>query len=315
MVLSQIQITEGLVPVGLQLKQQIKWLIAAEHLRPGDLLPSVREVSAALGLARNTVNTVYDELRDEGLLTMGRGRGTQVANTEQVRQCSRFASLLSLLDESFAAAAQQGFTPTEIAEAAHVRAQLLTGQQPEADPVTLVECGAHEVDFYIGQIKALTGRPVRFVALDALMQDISLAGDFFVTSCFHTDLRQKVGAEHVAFLGAGPDLKVILQVAQMPAGKRVGFVGRSPSAAAWMQRTVASAGVEHLRLESAGVDEPAADELLARADVIYAAPSLVGLVAERAPVASRVRSFDLVLDIGSQERLRSMAPATGRKGY
>ncbi|MFZ5825700.1 MAG: GntR family transcriptional regulator [Bacillota bacterium] len=305
--LSQITVAQGIVPIGLQLKQQIKWLIASEHLRPGDLLPSVRDLSATLGIARNTVNAVYDELRDEGLLTMGRGRGTEVAETERVRELTRLSALLSLLDESFAAATREGFTPEEIAEAAYVRAQLLVAQGPETGAITLVECGDHEVDFYIRQIRALTGLPVRFLDLDSYRRNPALAGSFFVTSSFHTDLRELIGPEaDVAFLGSGPDLKVILQVAQLPPGSVVGFVALSASTAGWMKRTVASAGVQGLELVAAGVRDAAADDLLARADAVYALPSVYEQALRRAPEPERVRRFDLVLDVGSQERLKTL---------
>lgn len=307
MIPSQIVITQGAAPIGLQLKQQIKWLIASAHLRPGDLLPSVRDLSATLGIARNTINAVYDELRDEGLLTMGRGRGTEVADTERVRLLSRLTILLSLLDQSFAAAAGQGFSPQEIAEAAQVRAQLLAARGPETEAITLVECGDHEVDFYIDQIRALTGRPVRFLDLDSFRRNPALAGNFFVTSCFHTDLRELTGPEaDVAFMGSGPDLKVILQVAQLPPCSVVGFVGLSTSTAGWMKQTVVSAGVAGLELEAVGVRDPAVDGLLARADAVYAAPSVYEEVLRRTPEPERVRRFDLVLDVGSQERLKSL---------
>lgn len=312
--LSQVLITPGVVPIGLQLKQQIKWLIAAEQLRPGDLLPSVRDLSATLGIARNTINAVYDELRDEGLITMGRGRGTEVASSERVRQLTRLTGLLSLLDESFATAAGQGFTPQEIAEAAHVRAQLLVAQGPDSGAITLVECADHEVDFYIRQIRALTGMPVRFLDLDSFRRNPSLAGAFFVTSCFHTDIRETIGPEQdVAFLGSGPDLKVIMQVAQMAPGSLVAFVGLSAATAGWMKRTVASAGVENLSLEAAGVRDAAVERLLASAAAIYAAPSVYEEVVQRAPAPERVRRFDLALDVGSQERLKSLVCCNQRE--
>lgn len=48
---------------------------AAGRLRPGDRLPSARDVAELLGVNLHTVLRAYQDLRDEGLVDMRRGRG------------------------------------------------------------------------------------------------------------------------------------------------------------------------------------------------------------------------------------------------
>ncbi|MEM8620419.1 MAG: GntR family transcriptional regulator [Actinomycetota bacterium] len=62
-----------------QLRQQLDGQIRAGHLLPGDRLPTVRQLSGDLGIAKNTVVRAYRALERDGLVTGERRRGTIVA--------------------------------------------------------------------------------------------------------------------------------------------------------------------------------------------------------------------------------------------
>lgn len=74
---SRIQGGDG-VPPYLLLRQALSGAIADGALRPGDALPPVRTVAAALGLAPNTVAKTYALLREDGLTENRAGAGTRV---------------------------------------------------------------------------------------------------------------------------------------------------------------------------------------------------------------------------------------------
>jgi GntR family transcriptional regulator len=67
-------------PVFSQLASSVRADIVAGRTRPGDRLPSAREVAASLGVNLHTVLHAYQELRDEGLIDMRRGRGAIVTD-------------------------------------------------------------------------------------------------------------------------------------------------------------------------------------------------------------------------------------------
>jgi DNA-binding transcriptional regulator YhcF (GntR family) len=71
------------VPLGTQLAWQLRDLIEAGSLRPGEQLPSVREMASAAGVNVNTVRSVYGRLENEGLVSSEQGRGTFVAGAER----------------------------------------------------------------------------------------------------------------------------------------------------------------------------------------------------------------------------------------
>ncbi|MRX09607.1 GntR family transcriptional regulator [Pseudoduganella sp. FT25W] len=72
-------------PIYRQLIEQVRRLIAAAVLKPGDVLPSVREVALVLAVNPMTVSKAYNMLETEGLLTRARGVGMLVADGEKTQ--------------------------------------------------------------------------------------------------------------------------------------------------------------------------------------------------------------------------------------
>jgi GntR family transcriptional regulator len=67
------------VPAYLQLVQQVRQAIRLGILRPGDQLPTVKEVVTSLTINPNTVLHAYRQLDLEGLVEGRRGVGTFVS--------------------------------------------------------------------------------------------------------------------------------------------------------------------------------------------------------------------------------------------
>ena len=66
------------LPAYLQLVQQVREALRMGWLRPGDRLPTVREVVASSGVNPNTVLKAYRELERAGLVEARQGSGTYV---------------------------------------------------------------------------------------------------------------------------------------------------------------------------------------------------------------------------------------------
>jgi GntR family transcriptional regulator len=69
------------VPAYLQIVQQVRQAISLGVLRPGDQLPTIKEVVASLAINPNTVMKAYRELDLAGVVDARRGQGTFVALT------------------------------------------------------------------------------------------------------------------------------------------------------------------------------------------------------------------------------------------
>src|ERR1700752_553969 len=69
------------VPTYLQLVQQVEHALRLGYLKPGDQLPKVRDVVAALTTNPNTVLKAYKELETKGLAAGRPGQGTFIEAT------------------------------------------------------------------------------------------------------------------------------------------------------------------------------------------------------------------------------------------
>jgi GntR family transcriptional regulator len=67
------------VPIWSQIEDGVRHLVASGALKPGDPLPSVRDLAREQRINPNTVAKAYQRLVDAGVLETRRGEGTFVA--------------------------------------------------------------------------------------------------------------------------------------------------------------------------------------------------------------------------------------------
>ncbi|MCF3133897.1 GntR family transcriptional regulator [Streptomyces olivochromogenes] len=98
-------------PLHEQVAGAIRRAIAEGECRPGDRLPSARDLSAALDVNVNTVLRGLRSLREDGLLEFRRGRGVTVAEGADER-----SGLLNQVYALVTEAARLGYSRTDLIE-------------------------------------------------------------------------------------------------------------------------------------------------------------------------------------------------------
>jgi GntR family transcriptional regulator len=66
-------------PIYRQIAEQLRRMVGAGQLEPGEILPSVRDVAATHAINPMTVSRAYSQLEAEGVLERLRGKGMAVA--------------------------------------------------------------------------------------------------------------------------------------------------------------------------------------------------------------------------------------------
>ena len=105
------------VPVYRQIMDQVRGGIALGALRPGDQLPTVRQLAVDLAINPNTVVRAYRELELGGLLDSNQGTGTFIRE-QQVEggKQERARQLTQIVRDCVARAGAAGFTVQDLME-------------------------------------------------------------------------------------------------------------------------------------------------------------------------------------------------------
>src|SRR5919206_3203554 len=90
-----VRLRAARTPVYAQIEEQVAEVIEAGGLRPGDRLPTERELARQLGISRMTLRQALDRLERRGLLVRIVGRGTFVAEPKLERDLRQFIGGLS----------------------------------------------------------------------------------------------------------------------------------------------------------------------------------------------------------------------------
>jgi len=72
--------TKDGMPIYVQIVNQVKYLVAAGRLAPGEEIPPIRTLAQQLVVNPNTVAKAYHELEREGVVTKRHGSGTYISD-------------------------------------------------------------------------------------------------------------------------------------------------------------------------------------------------------------------------------------------
>ena len=103
------------VPIYLQIVNQVKYLVSANRLSPGEDLPPIRVLAEQLLINPNTVARAYRELELAGIVIKRRTSGTYVSNAgSRLSRRDRLKAVTQRIDALLAESRQMNFSVDEI---------------------------------------------------------------------------------------------------------------------------------------------------------------------------------------------------------
>ncbi len=118
---------KSVVPIWIQIRKRLVYLISAGKFERGERLPSVRELSVQLGVNYNTVNKVYQDLERDGYIYTQRGRGTYVSDLKGVKLSAVDGDVEALAIDFVQQALTKGMTAEDIHDLVSEQLILLGG--------------------------------------------------------------------------------------------------------------------------------------------------------------------------------------------
>lgn len=123
-------------PMYTQIMEQILAKVLAGDWGPGHALPSIRELASASKVSVITVKRAYLELEHAGVIITRQGKGSFVAETQELPRQLAQQDFDTHLSGLLSAANKLGLSPQEILR--HVRAALSSGP---AEAISLTNTG------------------------------------------------------------------------------------------------------------------------------------------------------------------------------
>jgi GntR family transcriptional regulator len=79
-IVNALRLESSGVPIYVQLREQLLRAVTTGALKPGEQMPTLRQVAVAVRVDLNTVRHAYDALERLGIIVLVRGRGSFVAD-------------------------------------------------------------------------------------------------------------------------------------------------------------------------------------------------------------------------------------------
>lgn len=218
-------------PIYKQIIEQITIMVSEGTLKPGDRLPTERELAERKNLARGTINKAYVELERNRVLETVQGRGTFVSREQDVLKDGRKENAVRVIDDAVANLKDLEFTNREISALLSIRLAK-TEKNFEKVRIAAVDCNPEALSIFNRQLSYISNMDFSKFLLDDIStynhpRDIFEEFDIILTTSTHYSklcgMLPKL-KDRIMQAAVSPDRQTIIDLAVVPADATIGIL-------------------------------------------------------------------------------------------
>lgn len=214
-------------PVYKQIIDQITNMIYNGVLKPGDRLPTERELSIQTNISRSTIKRAYDFLASENIIERFQGNGTFVAQITNIQILGKKERALQLIDEMFNVLLDMNMNLNEIESSIDTRLRIRREISSNVR-IAVIDCTMETLSLISSQIYNLSDVDVTEIVLNQLVkapERLTCSYDLVLTTQTHylqaLELAPSI-ADRLIKVSIVPSEKTLFELAKIHSSLKVG---------------------------------------------------------------------------------------------
>lgn len=241
-----------------QIVSQITQFVENGIIKPGERLPTQRQLSTGLNVARGTIQKAYEELESKGIVETIKGSGNFVSGRQDIVEGDRKETAINLIDELLEKLMELNFTAREIRAFIDIR-MLERENKHNSVRIAAIDCNPEALEIFKMQISYMKNIEFRMFILDDILKysqpdKVFEDYDIIITTLNHYDqvsgvlysLREKLFKVAVS-----PSRETIINIATIPENSRIGMIVKSMNFENIILRHLKSFDIEKEKMEYA----------------------------------------------------------------
>lgn len=239
-----------------QIVSQVVEAVENDFLKPGDRLPSEREFSEDMNIARGTVQRAYKELERKSIIETIKGSGSFISKSQDILQRDRKDTAIYLIDELIMLLEKSGFTSREIRTFIDIR---MTEREKKQDKVhiAVIDCNPEALESFKVQIAYMKNIDYKMFVIDEIIScltpyDILQGYDIIITTPTHYDQISRIIYplnQRLFKVAVSPSRETIIRLATISKNSKVGIVVRSMNFKKIIFKHLDSLNIERNKME------------------------------------------------------------------